>query len=72
MSNLLLRTRILLNKGNKMSQKNINDKSVVKYENLELESVDPELINNYSKLNEKCDMLINKVKVRKDKKKNAA
>lgn len=48
---------------------NLNDKNI-KIEN-DSEIIDPELINLYNKLNEKCDKIIVKAKIRKAKTKAA-
>ncbi len=56
-----------------MSQKNLNinfNEKLIKSESIDQEEIDAEVINLYSKLNEKCDDIIGKVRVRKAKKKN--
>jgi hypothetical protein len=51
--------------------KNINNEKIAKSEVSE-EIIDPETIIKYNQLNEKCDKVIWKVKVRKSKIKNVA
>lgn len=54
-----------------MVKKNINfNEKLIKTENSD--EIEAELLNNYNQLNEKCDSIINKIKTRKAKKKNAA
>ena len=58
-----------------MSQKNLNinlNEKIILSESNESEYLDAETVNLYSKLNEKCDSIIGKIKVRKSKKKSAA
>ncbi len=52
-----------------MTQKNVKNsfnEKLLKYD-VELDAVDPEVINNYNKLNEKCDDVIYKIKARKSR-----
>lgn len=56
-----------------MNQKNLNINLNEKMsESTEVEFLDTETVKLYSKLNEKCDNIIGKIKVRKAKKKVAA
>jgi hypothetical protein len=50
-----------------INNKNINlNEKILKIEN-ESEILDPEVVNLYNKLNEKCDKIIGKARIRKAK-----